>query len=117
MFEANPFVGATRCTPRPTGTEPAYRSQTRRLLARDQRLWDLAEQARTATAGAVGSEYHSDVVTRIRLDYLATAGGTVAEWNRSHSQIIADVLGGEAKGGQAANGVGSVLPTSHGVTG
>jgi hypothetical protein len=117
MFEANPFLGATRRTPRPTGTEPAYRSQTRRLLGRDQRLWDIAEQTRTATAGAVGSEYHADVVTRIRLEYLATASGTVAEWNRSHGQIIADVLGEETRRGQAANWVGSVLPTAHGVTG
>ena len=96
MFEANPFLGTTRRIPRPTGTEPAYRHQTRRLLARDQRWWDIAEQARTAIADLPGSGYHPDLITRIRLEYLATAGGSVLDWNRSHDQIIADALGQEA---------------------
>lgn len=97
MFEPNPFLDTTRRTPRPTGTEPAYRTQTRRLLARDQRLWDTAEQARTGAVGIAGSGYHPDLVTRIRIEYLATAGGTVADWNRSQSQIIADALRQEAE--------------------
>jgi len=46
MTEFNAFFGATRRTPRPTGAEPAYRHQTRRFLARDQRLWDAAEDDR-----------------------------------------------------------------------
>jgi hypothetical protein len=97
MFEPNPFLGTTRRTPRPTGTEPAYRSQTRRLLARDQRLWDMAEQARTAPADLPRNALHTDLVTRIRLEYLATAAGTVTEWNRSHVQIIADAVNQEAE--------------------
>jgi hypothetical protein len=97
MFEVNPYLGTTFRTPRPTGTEPAYRYQTRRLLARDQHLWDAAEQARSAPVRVSGRDYHPDLVTRIRLEYLATAFGTVAEWNRSHDQIIADALGLEVQ--------------------
>ena len=81
MFEANPYLGTTCRTPRPTGAEPAYRYQTCRLLARDQRLWDAAEHARSVRV--TGRDYHPDLVTRIRLEYLATAFGTVAEWNQS----------------------------------
>jgi hypothetical protein len=97
MFEAKPFPGIVRPTPRPTGTEPTYRYQTRRQLARDQRLWDMAEQARTATAEMRDSGYDADLVTRIRLEYLATADGTVARWYRSQNQIIADYLDREAR--------------------
>ena len=117
MFEPNPFLGTTRRTPRPTGTEPAYRSQTRRLLARDQRLWDTAEQTRTGAVGIAGSGYHPDLVTRVRLEYLATAGGTAAEWNRSQGQIIADALSQEAKLRREPNRASSVRPTSLGHTG
>ena len=117
MFEANPFFGTTRRTPRPTGTEPAYRHQTRRLLARDQRWWDTAEQARTAIADLPGSGYHPDLVTRVRLEYLATAGGTAAEWNRSQGQIIADALSQEAKLRREPNRARSARPTSPGHTG
>jgi hypothetical protein len=55
MFEANPYLGTTFRSPRPTGAEPAYRYQTRRLLARDQHLWDAAEQARGAPVGRRGA--------------------------------------------------------------
>ena len=97
MFEANPFVGTFRPTPRPTGTEPLYRYQTRRRLVHDQRLWDAAEQARTATAELRCSGYDADLVTRIRLEYLATASGSVADWYRSQKLIFADYLDREAR--------------------
>jgi hypothetical protein len=97
MFEANPFVGTTRRTPRPTGTEPAYRYQTRRLLARDQRLWDAAEQLRLPVPDDRRSVYAPDLIGRMRLEYLATAAGTVAEWNRAHARIIADALAQDAR--------------------
>jgi hypothetical protein len=97
MFDANPFVGNTRCTPRPTGTEPAYRYQTRRLLARDQRLWDAAEQLRRPVPDDRRSAFALDPGSRIRLEYLDTATGTVAEWNRTHDHIIADALAQDAQ--------------------
>ena len=116
MFDANPFLGTTRRTPRPTGTEPAYRYQTRRLLARDQQWWDMAEQARTETADMLGSGYDPDLVTRFRLEYLATAQGTVTAWKRSHGQIIADALSQEATRRREMTGAGSTRPTSRGHT-
>ena len=45
MNEDNPYLDQTSFTPRPTGTEAAYRYQTIASLTRDQRLWDAARAA------------------------------------------------------------------------
>ena len=96
-MEENPYLGSTKRTPRPTGSELLYRFQTQSGLARDQRLWDAAEHVRVPPQEPLASTYHPDLVTRIRLEYLATAAGTTAEWNRTQDRIIARTLTREAE--------------------
>jgi hypothetical protein len=98
MTEHNPFLGTTRQIPRPTGSEPQYRHQTAHLLMRDQRLWDAADRGSPdPLQGTPIDVRQADLVTRVRLEYLGTAFGSIAEWNRSQDRIIAETLTREAR--------------------
>ena len=101
MSDQNQFMGQTRQIPRPTGSERKYRYQTIISLERDQVQWDVAEayrwDHRLAAAASTSAEVQrAELETRVRLAYLATADGSVQEWERSRDQIVAEYLRGEA---------------------
>jgi hypothetical protein len=101
MSDQNQFMGQTRQIPRPTGSERKYRYQTIISLERDQVQWDVAEAYRWDHRSAAGASTSAEVQraeleTRVRLAYLATADGSVLEWERSRDQIVADHLRREA---------------------
>ena len=97
MSDQNQFLGQTRLIPRPTGSERKYRYQTIVSLERDQVQWDVADayrwERRSSASESTSAEVQrAELETRIRLAYLATADGSIREWERSHDQIIADFL-------------------------
>lgn len=82
---------------RPTGRERAYRRQTIVSLERDQVRWDVADTSRREPRiGGVGQSpaeiRRTDYETGVRLAYLATADGSVSEWERSRTRIVAEYL-------------------------
>jgi hypothetical protein len=100
MSDQNQFLGQTRLIPRPTGSERKYRYQTIVSLERDQVQWDVADayrwERRSSASESTSAEVQrAELETRIRLAYLATANGSIREWERSHDQIIADFVRGE----------------------
>ena len=97
MNDQNQFFGQTSQIPRPTGSERKYRHQTTVTLAQDQLRWDVAEAHRWesrigAIAPTTAEIRRADLETRARLAFLATAGGTIQEWEHAHAQIVADYL-------------------------
>ena len=97
MSEQAPFLDQALRVPRPTGRERKYRYQTVVTVERDQVRWDVADAYRwNHRVGDIGSTvadtHRTELETRVRLAYLATAEGTVSGWERSRTQIVAEFL-------------------------
>jgi hypothetical protein len=97
MSDQTQVLDSPTPAPRPTGRERKYRYQTIVSIEQDQVQWDVADAyRRNYRSGGVkltlAEIQQQDLETRVRLAYLESAAGSVPEWERSRTQIVAEYL-------------------------